>query len=327
MLLRVAKGGDMETKFKVGDKVRIRKDLKNADRTSVGMFKYAGKEATITKQMWGNFYRIDLDGGAWCWNTKDHLIQTDKLIFRDNATILFKDGQKYVAKCEKGDRYDREKGLLVCLAKAHGYTFKDLQKMLDNAEAQGNKQKQHIEAGKYKVGDFVKVVNSGHMFTTYEGWFDMHAPELKYKYLKTQENNQFDEEAIYKVVAKGKHEHFSWYGMVYAIKNNKGNIILIEENGIAKVGGKKIKLSEFWASKDKLAIYYKDDKEGEFLYNLMVDKGFCNKGTKHNEWTCGYECLLNDKNCKAVDINKISKVGAEQNRYTIYTLDEIDLNN
>lgn len=83
-----------------------------------------------------------------------------KLIFRDNATILIKDGKKYVAKCEAGDTYDREKGLLVALAKANGYNFKEIQKMLANAEIQGeNKQVREVDR-RAKIGEYIKIKNA-----------------------------------------------------------------------------------------------------------------------------------------------------------------------
>ena len=39
----------------------------------------------------------------------------------------------------------------------------------------------------------------------------------------------------------------------------------------------KITLSEFWESQDKLSIKYENDKQGESIYNLMIDRGFCCK--------------------------------------------------
>lgn len=167
--------------FKIGDKVRIRKDLKvgesyGADTLVNEMTKMLGKVATIEK-IWcgGKKFAIKEDGWKWTPEMFESNASPNKLIFRDNATILIKDGKRYVAKCEAGDTYDREKGLLVCLAKANGITFNDIQEMLNNAEVQGDKDKQDgfIRAlnskplvavkevkRQAKVGEYVKVVNA-----------------------------------------------------------------------------------------------------------------------------------------------------------------------
>jgi hypothetical protein len=59
-------------KYKVGDKVRIRKDLiikeQYNDLTFVpDMVQYMGKVATITEIRFEDVYGIDLDGCNWCW--------------------------------------------------------------------------------------------------------------------------------------------------------------------------------------------------------------------------------------------------------------------
>lgn len=48
----------------------------------------------------------------------DNPITIDRVIFNDPATIVFwKDGSKTVVKCQKGDRYDPEKGLAMAMCK------------------------------------------------------------------------------------------------------------------------------------------------------------------------------------------------------------------
>lgn len=43
-----------------------------------------------------------------------------RVIFNDPATIvIWSDGTKTVVKCQPGDVYDQEKGLLLCIAKKH----------------------------------------------------------------------------------------------------------------------------------------------------------------------------------------------------------------
>ena len=62
-------------KFKVGDKVRIRKDLKASQEfrkfyIDEDMLKYRGKIATIKEIDLYGAYRIDLDDTSWCWTEK-----------------------------------------------------------------------------------------------------------------------------------------------------------------------------------------------------------------------------------------------------------------
>lgn len=46
--------------------------------------------------------------------------EIDRVIFNNPATIvIWSDGTKTVVKCQPGDVYDQEKGLLLCIAKKH----------------------------------------------------------------------------------------------------------------------------------------------------------------------------------------------------------------
>ena len=152
-------------KFKIGDKVRIRKDLKvckkyGADTFVEQMLCMRGKVATIT-DIYCDGKKFDIKECAYSWTPEMvEPIPKYKLIFRDNATILIKDGKKYVAKCEAGDTYDREKGLLVALAKANGYNFKEIQEMITNAEIQcKNKQVREVDR-RAKIGEYIKIKNA-----------------------------------------------------------------------------------------------------------------------------------------------------------------------
>lgn len=84
----------------------------------------------------------------------------DKLIFNGNATILFKDGKKYVTKCDASDTYDREKGLLTVLAKANGYNYEAIQEMLKNATIKGKDMQVREVRRRAKVGEYVKIINA-----------------------------------------------------------------------------------------------------------------------------------------------------------------------
>lgn len=58
----------------------------------------------------------------------------NKIIFNPPATILFKDGKKYVAKCHPDDEFDEMIGLQVALLKSFSIKYKDLQELLKNAK-------------------------------------------------------------------------------------------------------------------------------------------------------------------------------------------------
>lgn len=86
-------------KFKVGDKVRIRKDLKSMERYNgisftVEMEEYRGKVAKITKIIFDN-YELDIDDGEWFWS--DNMLE-------------------HIPNLENGDiitRRDLEKGIIT----------------------------------------------------------------------------------------------------------------------------------------------------------------------------------------------------------------------
>ena len=86
-------------KFKVGDKVRIRKDLKSRERYNeisftVEMEEYRGKVAKITKIIFNN-YKLDIDDEEWFWS--DNMLE-------------------HVPNLENGDiitRRDLEKGIIT----------------------------------------------------------------------------------------------------------------------------------------------------------------------------------------------------------------------
>ena len=145
--------------LKSGDEIKIRKDLKvgkiyGGVMVVPQMLKYCGKRTTIYKAFYSGFLLNEFD----CFWSPKMFESDEKLIFRDDATILIKDGKKYVTKCDKNDTYDREKGLLVVLAKANGYNYNDIQEMLKNAEIQNKKVREVKRVA--KVGEYIKVVNA-----------------------------------------------------------------------------------------------------------------------------------------------------------------------
>lgn len=52
------------------------------------------------------------------YGIKEDFTSIKKVIFNDPATIVYwKDGTKTIVKCQKGDTYDKEKGLALCFMK------------------------------------------------------------------------------------------------------------------------------------------------------------------------------------------------------------------
>ena len=153
------------TKFKVGDKVRVRKNLIPDTKYGDVYFVYSmkemcGKIVTI-KDFYSDNCNMYLKEIGYLWSPEMlEPVKEDKLIFNGNATILFKDGKKYVTKCDASDTYDREKGLLTVLAKANGYNYETIQEMLKNATIKGKDMQVREVRRRAKVGEYVKIINA-----------------------------------------------------------------------------------------------------------------------------------------------------------------------
>lgn len=160
------------TKFKVGDKVRVRKDLIPDTKYGDVYFAYSmkemcGKIVTI-KDFYFDNCNMYLKEIGYLWSPEMlEPVKEDKLIFNGNATILFKDGKKYVTKCDTSDTYDREKGLLTVLAKANGYNYEAIQEMLKNATIKGKDMQVREVKRKAKAGEYVKIINANDTCNNY----------------------------------------------------------------------------------------------------------------------------------------------------------------
>jgi hypothetical protein len=171
----------MENKeFKIGDRVVAVKPVGNKEMVGV--------EGTVISSfvdslgikfdkdigghdcLWGNGVSCEFGYGWFCARDKIKKIEDDKVIFNDKATILFKDGKKFVSKCDNEDTFDKEKGLLLCIAKSAGYTYEDILELLGTAKSPVKEVKRHAKEGeyikivdrirgekRYKNGDIVKV--------------------------------------------------------------------------------------------------------------------------------------------------------------------------
>lgn len=64
-----------------------------------------------------------------------------RVFVQDGDTVLRVGDRVFKARPESGERYDAEKGLLVCLVKAMGLTTSDVIEMLDKAVVKNSRKK------------------------------------------------------------------------------------------------------------------------------------------------------------------------------------------
>ena len=84
---------------------------------------------------------VKMDWGKWFNIMRKRYGNEPKneVIFNEPATILYKDGKKYVSKCDKEDKFSEELGLALCLLKSFGVSYSDFEKLLNSAKRQGGK--------------------------------------------------------------------------------------------------------------------------------------------------------------------------------------------
>lgn len=236
--------------FKVGQQVKIRKDLKvgkryGNDTVITDMSKFFGEIVTIRSV---NSLGFRIEGSFFNWTPemvetiisqpqmaeKEPAKSTDnmRVEFSGSATILYKYGKKYVAKCDKDEKFDKEKGLYVCLAKAAGYKFDDIQKLLDNAQ-EIKKPITKIKGSKIKLGSTVRVVDSGKCYPSYSDWFlENNQHKLGTHFVKFASLGEHLDK-LFKVVAIGKHRLFCGKITICAIQPVDGKqVYLIDVEGL-----------------------------------------------------------------------------------------------
>ena len=107
-------------------------------------------------------YMIDLDNGilTQCvlvkhWKEYIRTQSQPSAVINGNKTTLNINGRSYSVTCHEDDVFDAEKGVLLCLAKAHGYSYKDILAMLP---------KQKEIRRRAKVGEYIKLTTKSFTF-------------------------------------------------------------------------------------------------------------------------------------------------------------------
>jgi len=226
----------------------------------------------------------------WCEELPEN-----KLIFKGNETILIKDGKEYVSKCADGDVYDKEIGLLLCLAKANAKpeaenTVKEVKRQAKEGEYIKIVRESNT-SGCYKNGDILKVVERDKVWGVYVATEKTHACCIG-----KREGQSFVRDSEYVVL-----ENYKPY---------------------------KITLSEFWKSKDKLAIHCKTEDEAKELLKAFDKAGekwrAGDKYTEYTEWGHnGEKTIYTNLNGYA----SIEGFWVKEHSPAIYEFNEVDLNN
>lgn len=67
-------------------------------------------------------------------NIKSNNSKKPQVYVNGNVTTLKKGNKVFHAKAEKGDNFDLEKGVLVCVAKSAGWTTSEILELIENAK-------------------------------------------------------------------------------------------------------------------------------------------------------------------------------------------------
>ena len=315
----------MKNKFNIGDKVQIRKDLE-AGSCYGGLTLFDGKMSSYRGQICtvagatrqGNY---DVVENPFVWS-EEMLVRCheDKVIFSDKATVLIKDGKKYVSKCKDGDTYDKEKGLLLCLAQANGISYRDLQEMIAGAKdcnaekakafaaalngdkKAGDKAKVRKVKREAKVGEYIKIVRA-------------YAAHGLYK--------NGDIFKVYKTASLGG-VYCDMPKKTEAYARDNGNIIIWHGEYVVLENYKpyKITLSEFLEKGAKIAVNLKTDAEYAVFMKACKKRGHFEGWRGKRTITEKDFCLSRLLGYGYCDAEWYKKEGC-----TVYNFDEVDLEN
>ena len=100
------------------------------------MAKFRGKVVTIADALGGG-YEIQEDGRQHYWTGEMIKCKVERVIFKGNKTTLkTESGKEIISKCSENDKFDKEKGVLMCIAKKAGYEYKDIKNLVENSKTE-----------------------------------------------------------------------------------------------------------------------------------------------------------------------------------------------
>lgn len=76
--------------------------------------------------------------------TAEEIKNYARIFYNNQDTVLKIGDETFVAQTEKGEKFDPEKGLLVCLVKALGLTTSDVLDLYGRAEVKKSKRKANV---------------------------------------------------------------------------------------------------------------------------------------------------------------------------------------
>lgn len=273
------------------------------------------------------------DGHLYLCDTNEWREETPygKVIFNEKATVLIKDGKKYVSKCMDSDTYDKEKGLLLCLAKANGISYRDLQEMIEGAK-DCNAEKVKEFAGKPATG-FVEAVKAFKKSFSGEKADDKaevrevkrHAKVGEYIKIVRPERTfgYYGKGSVFKVVS------VRVCGDVEVEKYKKDCVTYIyarEYVVLENYTPYKITLSDFWASEKSMAIHCQTEGEAKELLEAFDKAGklWCSR----DRYTGGTNWERHEEKTVYTNDNRYGNINGDWVKIyktTIYEFNEVDL--
>lgn len=235
-------------KYKVGDKVRIRRDL-NAEEYYGGtginkeMIKYTGKIMTIREITRNAFYKMNEDkhedktlySSGWSWTDEmiEGLAEPEKIeIFRSkNTTICLQknDGKvirKGVAKCHPDDTYHFNLGAEIAFARMMGLPTEEMFTREYSRPRAIN--------GKFKNNDLVRITDSRKQHSMYDKFVEEIAPEYCLHF-ESGKLISYEEcrGAIFKIITQHQHIDRPQAGILLIIQNvQTESVYIIHEDGV-----------------------------------------------------------------------------------------------
>ena len=328
----------MNKKFNIGDRVKGTEYAGRLSGKQGRVIGFSGNDVTVEFDEYINGHDGSLCGttgkDGHCWHCLPHEVKPAKqnrVIFNDKATVLIKDGKKYVSKCKDGDTYDKEKGLLLCLAQANGISYRDLQEMIAGAK-DCNAEKVKEIAGKLAKA----ATAAAKAFTT--AWNGGENADDKAQVREVKREAKKGE--YIKIVNPKTSFGDYWKGDIFKVEKTSFDGVDVEPYGEGKCTyilnseyvvlenykPYKITLSEFLKRKEKLAIHCDtEDKAKELL------KAFDRMGKKWLDGTAYYRetnyMYYREETCYT-NIGQFSpRDWYQRNGYKIFDFAEVDLEN